>query len=132
MRPGFPGSGSTITDSAGKNNVPALLAMDIDGVRQTLGPPHDPQAPTADLLEGTNGYWFETWDNGDSSIMVFYRYSTGKLDGVHVGPSKGATTKEHLLELAHITAGDPRYKVDFIESKVEPGTYAAVQVNTIE
>lgn len=112
-------------------DVPSLVGKRLAELTQTLGTPTNNSEPTQQMINGGVDTWEKTWERGDYSLMVTYDIKTKKVIDLFLGSNTDAGFKQfedtnNILKAGNLSTSDPRYSVEFVKAKNDPGYTGAI------
>lgn len=113
-------------------DVPALVGMNIDQVRQVLGTPQDGSMtePTAQQLAlGMGSEWNNSFEKDGHTLLVTYNAQTRVIADFFVDsndPSGATSDKAGLLAAGNLREGDSRYSIEFVQARGAPSQFTGV------
>jgi hypothetical protein len=113
-------------------DVPALLTMNIDQVRETLGKPVDKDIePSSQQLKLGATEWYNEFDKDGRQLTVTYDPKTRATKDFFISASDAESSKadkQSLLGVGHLKENDANYSVDFVKVINDPKKITGVKI----
>ena len=108
-------------------DVPNLLTLNIDQVRESIGQPVDKDIePTSQQLNNSSGEWDNTFRKGGEELLVTFNVKTRKIIDLFIS----GDNKALLLEKTGLYEGDARYTLKFVQALSDPELITGVIITS--
>lgn len=108
-------------------DVPNLLTLNIDQVRESIGQPVDKDIePSSQQLNSSSGEWDNTFRKDSEELLVTFNVKTRKLIDLFIS----GDNKASLLEKTGLNEGDARYTLKFVQALSDPKLITGVIITS--